>query len=104
MIVIRKNHDAWILYNTFAVGIVIYDEESRILYQQHESDMVGGFDIGKKVTIKDRFKNLISKKKKGIRSKIAEVMLEFYKNKMNEDMCKKLALIKNASIISGIKI
>lgn len=102
-IIKRKNHDGWSLYHTFVTGEVIYDCESRILYRQHSNNVVGGFDINRKTTVMDRVNNLISSKHRGIRSRIASLLLSLYEEKMNDVMRHNLRLIRDANSFHGIR-
>lgn len=98
-----KNHDGWTLYNAFVIGHVIYDEESRILYRQHETNVVGGYNLYKKATILGRIKNMYSKKHFGIRSRLAESLVHLYGDIMDDKMKHRLILISSANGIDGVR-
>lgn len=64
-------HDWWLYLSASAFGKVIYDEESFILYRQHEDNV-----IGSKTNYYDEFKNRL-KNFKGNRGRVSRQAREF---------------------------
>lgn len=73
-------HDSWIYRVGLAINAnIIYDNESYILYRQHENNVMG---IETNLCKLEKLKRIM-KKKKNYRGKIAKIILENYNEKIN---------------------
>lgn len=82
-------HDWWLYLLISAFGVVVYDEQSSILYRQHSQNVVGGVTSWTK--LKYRIKcYLFDSKKFVLRSKQIELFIKHYGNLLSPEK-KKIA-------------
>ncbi len=99
----RKNHDAWILYFAFINGVVLFDGESRILYRQHNNNVVGGKKLSGIPLFAEKCKRIINKKNKNLRSSLANDLIRCYSSALSSEMRSNLETISQANSIAGIR-
>ncbi len=98
----RKNHDAWVLYCAFILGVFIFDKESRMLYRQHAGNVVGGIRAKGFSLIKEKIERLKKQKNKKIRSLLANDLLTSFGDRMNEQIIQRMTLLKNVNSFKGV--
>ena len=96
-----RNHDAWILYSAYISGVFVFDVKSHMLYRQHENNVVGGIKQTGIKYIEEKWRRLISKKNRGLRSRTAQSLLEAYCNVIDDDIRCKLEILSHSHTISG---
>ena len=94
-------HDTWVMLMATAFGKVIYDKEGRILYRQHENNVIGAKTLTLKEKLIDKYKRLTGKKYKGNRSKVACHMLKTFDSVMSEKNKAELRLFSECNSIKG---
>lgn len=104
-IIKTRIHDTWCMMAANIVGEVIVDEDSRILYRQHENNVVGAAEKKGISLLKDKWKRLTGAKYKGIRSSCARELEHCFSDQLNDEEREGLLTIANAnSIIGGIRL
>lgn len=106
----NRIHDVWVAMVAACIGIVIYDNNSHILYRQHENNVVG---VKKESYINTIISKIKNKEKRNGRSILAKEILGQYKDSIRDDSIikhltnyasyqdsfkNKLALIKDKSL------
>ena len=99
----RKNHDAWTLYVAYCVGVFVFDLESKMLYRQHEAQVVGVKKVSRLKKPFVKAKRLFAKKNKGLRSQVAKDLLRNYSEQMNSEVRRHLEVLANAKSFSGVR-
>lgn len=97
----RKNHDAWMLYCAYIMGIVVFDQESKMKYRQHESNVVGGIQLSGSKAIREKIERFLSKKNKKVRSTLASNLLSCFDDNLKSQVKQRLSRIKNANSFWG---
>lgn len=98
----KKNHDAWVLYVAFITGVFIYDKECKILYRQHELQVVGVRKITGIGKIKDKIKRFKSQDNKGIRQLLAEYLLICFGDQMDINVKKHMSILRDVYTRGGL--
>ncbi len=89
-------HDAWVYRVATALGQVVYDSNSYILYRQHGNNTVGAELMNRQQRWIHRLSHLRSRKKNLWYSNLAKELIKGYANKLEPD---KYQLIYNFSRI-----
>ena len=95
-------HDTWIMLVANIMGSVIYDNESRLLYRQHDCNVVGAKEKNVMGKIKDKYVRLRSGKYKGNRSKLARYLRQKFEAHLTLQQKDELQCIANCSNIQGL--
>lgn len=82
----NRIHDVWVAMVASVTGRIIYDENSYILYRQHENNVVG---VKKPSIVKQWVKKLTDSSKRNGRSMLCKEVYEKYGDKFLDDKCKK---------------
>lgn len=64
----KRIHDVWVINVAALTNGIIYDEESHMLYRQHENNVFGAYSYGLKFDINQKIEKLYSKDKRNGRS------------------------------------
>ncbi len=111
MLLRNRIHDVWVAMVASVVGLIIYDEDSCILYRQHENNVVG---VKKENITKEWRKKILQKELRNGRSKLAseiyskflDIMIDDKEMRDNLELCatykdtwkKKIKLLKNKEL------
>lgn len=79
-------HDSWFYLLGAALGKIVYDDQSNILYRQHSSNVIGMADTKFKSAV-IRYKNYKKQGSQKPYSVQAEEFYRLYKNKLNTEQC-----------------
>ncbi len=100
-----RMHDTWCMIVAHIVGQVVYDREGRILYRQHDNNVVGAGKKTFREYIDDKMRRLISRKNKGIRSQCARELLAMFDKELGEERKRKLTMLANChSIRAAVRL
>lgn len=94
-------HDTWCMMAGHIIGKVIVDQESRILYRQHENNVVGAEEKRGISLIQDKWKRLTGAKYKGIRSCCAKELQRCFSEQLTDEERKGLSIIEEANSFRG---
>lgn len=94
-------HDTWVMIVANIVGVIIYDDDSRILYRQHERNVVGVKTLSFMQKIKDKYTRLTSGKFRGNRSRLASFILSCFKKQLTIEQKIDLEYIAECKSIFG---
>ena len=94
-------HDTWTMLVALIAGEVIYDNESRILYRQHENNVVGAHKKNVCEILKDKYDRFMGEKYKGNRSKLAEELINIFGTTMKDEQKRKIELIARCKTLKG---
>lgn len=79
-----RMHDIFMSYIAAFIGDIYYDNQSYILYRQHENNQIGK-RIGLISEIKGKFKSLLSIRYQHLREIDAKIFLEKFKEHLNKE-------------------
>lgn len=85
-------HDLWIYHQCIFLGKVIYDDESYILYRQHENNVVGAkTSLASK--IKSKLRSIVNIRKQHYREYEAQEIINIYSKLINPVILKQIKLV-----------
>lgn len=94
-------HDTWVMIVANIVGVIIYDDSSRILYRQHGKNVVGVKTLSFTQKIKEKCTRFRSGKFRGNRSKLASFILSCFKKQLTIEQRIDLEYIAECKSIFG---
>ena len=94
-------HDTWCMMVAAIKGKILYDENSYILYRQHDGNVVGA----KQKTFVEKCNNKVNRfktqKYKGVRSNIAKELLVIFNNDLRDEDKIELHIIADCNSLRG---
>ena len=100
-LIVTRLHDTWCMIIACIFGKIIYDNDSRILYRQHQGNVVGAKKMNFLQKTQSKFRRLSSQKYKGARSKMAAYIFMRFSNFLTEDLSNNLSCISNCRSLKG---
>lgn len=100
-ILYTRLHDTWTVIMACIFGIVLYDENTGILYRQHEKNVVGAKRKTVKQIINDKYIRLKSKKYKANRTILTQFILDKFISVLSNEVIEQLKVISNCKSING---
>ena len=82
----NRIHDVWVAMVASVAGKIVYDENSFILYRQHENNVVG---VKKNSIVKQWMKKLKDDSQRNGRSKLCKEIYEKFGDIISDDKCKR---------------
>lgn len=94
-------HDTWTVIIACIFGLVLYDEDSGILYRQHQGNVVGAKKKTFRQKINDKYTRFLSKKYKGNRTRLTKYILEKFSAELPQTSIEELKLILHCNSFIG---
>lgn len=102
----KRIHDVWVINVAALTNGVIYDEESHMLYRQHENNVFGAYAYGLRYDIKQKIEKLQSRNKRNGRSTLGRELCKCFQEETQNlhihkacinpnDFSNKMILFKN---------
>jgi Glycosyltransferases involved in cell wall biogenesis len=85
MLLQKRIHDVWVSMVAAVVGTIVYDENSYILYRQHENNVVG---VRTQTKFKEYLKKFKDPKLRNGRSLLAKEIYELFQDKIEDSSLK----------------
>ena len=79
-------HDVWVAMVASVVGEIYYDEESHMMYRQHDQNVVGAKESSKIDILKMQFNKLFDQKQRNGRSKLAKEVVSCYPEYIEDEL------------------
>ena len=98
MVLDQRFHDTWCIVVANIVGTVVYDKEGRILYRQHENNVVGVNDnLHYSELVCNKLKKIFDKNKRNYRSNTSRAIVRCFPDIHDE----RIQLLSNCRKMNG---